>query len=137
MKTNAFHLSLPCYDIVETGIFYVDKLGFERGRSAETWVDINMNGNQLTFLKALRWRFPDKYYQFEGQVLPSFHFGILLDEVSWAEQYASCLNEGLVNDDPITFLESKPGEHKSFFIEDPNEYIIEFKTFLKPEGIFK
>lgn len=129
MKKSPFHLSIPCYDIEETRQFYVERLGFESGRSAEGWLDIGMAGNQLTFLKALRWRFPDKYYQFEGKVLPAFHFGILLDSEAWEEMHARCLKEGLIKDDSFTFLEGQPGEHRSFFIEDPNDYIIEFKTF--------
>ena len=95
-----------------------------------------MAGNQLTFLKAIRWKFPDKYYQFEGEVLPAFHFGILLDQIDWSEMRALCLAEDLCDEKSMTFLEGKPGHHSSFFIEDPNEYVIEFKTFQKEEETF-
>lgn len=132
-----FHLSLPCYDTSETRQFYIERLGFSSGRSSDGWIDVDMAGNQLTFLKALRWRFPDKYYQFEGQVLPAFHFGILLDKTDWDNVYARCLSEGLCNEEPTTFLSGKSGEHRSFFIEDPNNYVIEFKCFAKMEEAFK
>ncbi len=133
---SPFHLSIPCYDINETREFYVDRLGFEEGRSTEGWIDINMNGNQLTFLKALRWRFPDKYYQFEGHVLPAFHFGILLNEEQWNEKLDQCARMGLNDEEPLTFLKGTKGEHRSFFVEDPNEYVVEFKCFTRVEEAF-
>ena len=137
MKKSPFHLSLPCYETAETRQFYVDRLGFSSGRSSEGWIDIDIAGNQLTFLKALRWRFPDKYYQFEGQVLPAFHFGILLDKNEWADMHARCLNEGLCDKEPTTFLEGRSGEHRSFFIEDPNDYVLEFKCFSKMDEAYR
>ena len=138
MENSSFHLSLPCYDIKETKKFYVETLGFKAGRSAsDTWIDIDMAGNQLTFLKALRWRFPDKYYQFEGHVLPAFHFGVLLDKAVWAAMHVKCLNQGLCNEDTMKFLEGKSGEHRSFFIEDPNDYVIEFKCFTDSASAFQ
>lgn len=133
----AFHLSIPCYDIDETREFYVDRLGFGQGRSAEGWLDVDMNGNQLTFLKSLRWRMPDNYYQFEGHVLPAFHFGILLDEADWQRQLAVCTEQGLVKEEPMDFLRGRPGEHRSFFVLDPNDYVIEFKHFIRADEAFQ
>lgn len=39
--------------------------------------------------------------------------------------------------DKSSFLSNKKGKHSSFFLRDPNGYIIEFKTFANPGAIFE
>jgi uncharacterized protein len=136
MENAPFHLSLPCYDTKRTREFYVDKLGFTSGRSKDGWVDINMAGCQLTFIKAVHWKFPNKYYQFEDIVLPAFHFGVLLDKENWDSMRSLCNELDLDNEEPVVFLKGQPGEHRSFFVEDPNEYVIEFKCFNNEDEAF-
>ena len=34
------------------------------------------------------------------------------------------------------FLKDRTGEHQSFFVKDPNDYMLEFKCFKTPEDIF-
>jgi extradiol dioxygenase family protein len=36
----------------------------------------------------------------------------------------------------VTFLKDKTGEHRSFFILDPNGHSLEFKTFTDPNEMF-
>lgn len=136
IPSSAFHLSLPCYDIEQTRQFYVDRLGFGVGRSSESWLDVDMAGCQLTFMKASRWKFPDKYYQFEEVVLPSFHFGVLLEIDVWRTLRDRYAEMGLSDEAPITFLKGKVGEHASFFLDDPNGYVVEFKVFARPAEVF-
>jgi extradiol dioxygenase family protein len=42
-----FHLAMPVDDLTATRTFYGEVLGLEQGRSAETWVDWNLQGHQL------------------------------------------------------------------------------------------
>ena len=49
---TAFHMSLPCLSVTETKNFYVKSIGASLGRTAKTWIDINLFGHQLTFIKA-------------------------------------------------------------------------------------
>jgi extradiol dioxygenase family protein len=35
-----------------------------------------------------------------------------------------------------TFLKDETGEHVSFFIKDPNDYMLEFKSFKNSTDIF-
>lgn len=49
---NLFHLSLPCKNLVETKMFYVDTIGASLGRFENNWFDINLFGHQVTFTKA-------------------------------------------------------------------------------------
>lgn len=140
MKSNTefkFHLSLPALDIRETKRFYLDKLGCESGRRGTNWIDINLFGNQITFSACGEFNFDYKNYAFENKVLPSFHFGVLLDRKTWENLYESVKPESLMWVSPSVFLEDKPGEHQSFFLEDPNGYILEFKSFTYTEDVFK
>ena len=36
-----------------------------------------------------------------------------------------------------TFLKDKNGEHLSFFIKDPNDYMLEFKSFKDSSQMFQ
>ena len=134
---NSFHLSLPCFDIEQTRTFYVDKLGAQKGRSALNWIDINLYGNQITFTKAGRFDLQFQNYSFEGKILPSFHFGVITDITNWGKIYTRLNAEAVEVFDEITFLKEKIGEHISFFVKDPNGYMVEFKSFSNDEDIFR
>ena len=136
METS-FHMSLPCLSVKATKNFYVNNIGASLGRTSQNWVDINLFGHQLTFIKAEKFHFNSPNYVFEGKILPSFHFGVIVDIQKWEELYAklSALNLEVVTQ--TTFLKDKTGEHMSFFIKDPNDYMLEFKSFKDAEDIFK
>jgi len=133
---NLFHLSLPCQNLVETKMFYVDTIGANLGRYANNWVDINLFGNQVTFTQVGKFNFSNPNYSFEGKLLSSFHFGIILDIVTWGKMYSELSNKNLELTSQTTFLRNKTGEHVSFFIEDPNGYMLEFKSFKDLNEIF-
>ena len=136
MKTP-FHLSLPCKNIENTKAFYLNILGAERGRNTDTWLDVNLFGHQLTFTEAGDFDFNFKSYRFNDQILPSFHFGIIVDVDTWGKTYSRLLSENLDVTTEATFLENKVGEHLSFFVTDPNGYKVEFKSFKNNNEIFK
>lgn len=132
-----FHLSLPCLDIEVTKNFYVDKLGADLGRIAQNWLDINLYGNQITFTESGKFDFSFQNYSFEGKILPSFHYGIIIDKEIWKKLYQSITGQQIELFEEITFLKSKKGEHTSFFVKDPNDYMVEFKTFSNKESVFE
>ena len=116
--------------------FYIDTLGAEPGRHTQHWLDINLFGNQITFTRAGEYDFNYKSYKFEDSVLPSFHFGIIVDKDTWLSLYAS-LNESRYEVTPeVIFLKDRKGEHRSFFVLDPNGYKVEFKCFSREKDIF-
>lgn len=134
---SAFHLSLPCMDVEETKAFYLDNIGASSGRQNENWIDINLFGHQITFTKAGKFDFNNPNYVFEGKILPSFHFGVIIDKDTWSQTYAKLTrNKELSVVTQALFLKDKPGEHSSFFIKDPNGYMLEFKTFSQTDSIF-
>ncbi len=134
MNAN-FHISLPCKNIVETINFYSNNLGLNIGRNKNNWVDINLFGNQITFVLAEKFHFDFPFYLLEKEQLPSFHFGIILNDQQWNSIYEK-INQWSDTVIKKTFFENKNGEQSSFFIKDPNGYHIEFKTFTKGNEIF-
>lgn len=137
MKQQRFHLSLPSSDTQRTKTFYRDVLGCKIGREAHNWVDVNLYGNQLTFIDTGAYRIPEHSYSLQGKQLPIFHFGVVLEEKDWNAAMDKIEVSGYELDDPIIFLEGKVGEHVSFFVDDPNDYRIEFKYFTSAEQVFK
>ena len=131
-----FHLSLPCSDVEDTKKFYVETVGAILGRHSNNWADINLFGHQITFTQAGKFNFNNPNYVFEGKILPSFHFGVIVDVDTWGTIYSKLnqLNLELVNQ--TTFLKNKPGEHLSFLVKDPNGYLLEFKSFKDSEQVF-
>ncbi|NNC62418.1 MAG: bleomycin resistance protein [Eudoraea sp.] len=136
MTNSAFHLALPCYSVTKTRKFYIEILGAELGRHSTQWADINLYGNQITFTKSGEFSFNYKSYKFGDNILPSFHFGVILNEKKWNEIHQKISEIREKDSEPITFLQSKKGEHTSFFIEDPNGYVVEFKCFKEPKEVF-
>lgn len=133
----AFHISLPCISVKETKNFYHEIIGAPLGRAADGWVDVNLFGNQITFIRAKKFNFINPNYVFEGKILPSFHFGVIVNEEVWKNVYDSLKKEKIGLVDKATFLKEESGEHKSFFVKDPNDYMLEFKCFKNPKNMFK
>ncbi len=68
METS-FHMSLPCLSVKETKNFYQNIIGASLGRSTQNWVDVNLFGHQITFIKAAKFNFTNPNYVFEGKIL--------------------------------------------------------------------
>lgn len=134
---TSFHMSLPCLSVTETKKFYINTIGASLGRTAKTWIDVNLFGHQLTFIKAEKFNFNSPNYVFEGKMLPSFHFGVIVEDETLRELYSKLKNLKLKVVSQTTFLEDKNGEHSSFFIKDPNDYMLEFKSFKDAKDMFK
>ncbi|MBZ0326750.1 MAG: bleomycin resistance protein [Altibacter sp.] len=132
---NRFHISLPCLSTKATKDYYCDIIGAQMGRRAEKWVDINLFNHQITFIKSGKFKFDYANYGFENTVLPSFHFGVILENAEWKKLYQKL--KAHVHIDITHFLKGSNGEHESFFIKDPNGYVIEFKCFKDGDTIFK
>ncbi|HNU60317.1 MAG TPA: VOC family protein [Aquaticitalea sp.] len=132
-----FHLALPCSSVNRTRNFYVDVLGATIGRSSVKWADVNLYGNQITFTECGPFKFESRSYSFNGDILPSFHFGVILNDEEWNAVLSrlKAKKQDIVSE--VKFLENKTGEHRSFFVKDPNDFTVEFKCFTNKEEIFK
>lgn len=132
-----FHISLPSVSIKETKSFYVDCIGATYGRNTQNWIDVNLFGHQITFIKAKKFNFNNPNYIFEGKILPSFHFGVIVNLDTWKSIYSKLDGFKLDLVTESTYLKNQSGEHQSFFVKDPNGYMLEFKTFKQTSDIFK
>lgn len=131
-----FHLALPCISINKTRLFYKDVLGAEVGRSAVKWADINLFGHQMTFTECGPFNFESKSYNFNGDILPSFHFGVILNNEDWNNVLQRLESNNILVVSQVKFLQNKIGEHQSFFVKDPNGYTVEFKCFTESSDVF-
>lgn len=132
-----FHLSLPCKDIEKTKDFYSEILKTNIGRSTNNWIDIDLFGNQITFTKSGDFNFEFKNYRLGKHILPSFHFGIIINTADFGKLYSRLLHLDIGSTIKTTFMEDSIGEHLSFFVKDPNDYMIEFKCFKNEIDTFK
>ncbi|MBA6153517.1 VOC family protein [Gelidibacter maritimus] len=131
-----FHLALPCVSISKTRQFYNDVLGADIGRSAVKWADINLFGHQMTFTECGPFKFDSNSYNFNGDILPSFHFGVILKKEDWNTVLERLKSKNVSIVSQVKFLENKTGEHQSFFVKDPNDFTVEFKCFDELSDIF-
>ncbi|WOC40329.1 VOC family protein [Polaribacter sp. HL-MS24] len=136
MESN-FHLSLPCRDIENTKVFYSKILETPIGRNTNTWIDVDLFGNQITFTKSGDFNFDFKNYRLGDQILPSFHFGIIITIDDFGKLYSRLLQLDIGATLQTTYMKESVGEHLSFFVKDPNGYMIEFKCFKNHSEVFK
>lgn len=129
-------MSLPCASISKTQDFYIDVIGANLGRHSSRWLDIDLFGNQITFTKAGEFNFTYRSYKFEDSVLPAFHFGVIVDRETWNGVYQKLVSSQYEITTEVTFLVGKTGEHVSFFIQDPNGHMVEFKSFKNTNEMF-
>ncbi|TCI93701.1 VOC family protein [Tenacibaculum sp. M341] len=134
--STKFHISLPCKDLNKTIKFYTEELGLEIGRKTNNWADINLFSHQITFVTSDKFDFQYPMYSLEKDQLPSFHFGVILENDEWEKTYDRINKWSFDTIIKKTFFEDKKGEQSSFFIKDPNNYFLEFKTFKKRNEIF-
>ncbi len=134
---SSFHMSLPCINIEETIKYYSEQLDLKIGRKTNNWVDVNLFGHQLTFVAIEKFDFQFPFYLLDDEQLPSFHFGVVLENDEWEKTYDK-INSQWTFDTILkkTFFEDKNGEQSTFIVKDPNGYYIEFKTFKRSDEIF-
>ena len=135
---TVFHLALPIKDKAETKAFYSDLLGCVQGREADTWVDFDFFGHQLSFHVK-----PDAFgaaiatNQVDGKAVPVQHHGAILDWDMWQTLSERLVAEGIefVIEPHIRF-KGKTGEQATMFFLDPSGHALEFKAFKDPSQIF-
>lgn len=137
MNSPPFHLAFPVRDIAQTRDFYVGQLGCREGRSAETWIDFDFEGHQLSahlLPEACR---AVEAHEVDGDDVPVRHFGLVLP---WARWHA--LRDRLVAAGtrfriaPHLRFQGKVGEQATLFLLDPSGNAIEFKSFRDPARLF-
>jgi len=137
MTAIAFHLAAPIRDLEETREFYTKLIGCTVGREAETWIDFDFYGHQLSFHVK-----PDELTDIsgnsvDGKTVPVRHFGAILEWDSW-QTLSKRLQDNKINFiiDPYIRFEGETGEQATMFFSDPSGNALEFKAFKDPSQIF-
>ena len=125
-----FHLAIPTHDIKLSKKFY-SNLGFKIGRSGSQFVIINFFGHQVVCHLDPR-EVPDA-----PQMYPR-HFGLIVEEESNYEKLYAKAKASDVEffKEDFRRYEGDPAEHRSFFLQDPSNNLIEFKWYKDQATIF-
>ena len=136
--STIFHLAYPVKDKEETRRFYRDIIGCPQGREADTWIDFDFFGHQVSFhVKPESFTTPDATNPVDGKDVPVRHFGAILDWNNWHE-----LRDRLVAEktdfviEPYIRFKGETGEQATMFFLDPSGNALEFKSFKDPSQVF-
>jgi extradiol dioxygenase family protein len=136
MAPRAFHYAFLVRDLDETRRFYVDVLGCREGRSAPTWIDFELYGNQLSCHLGTP-PAPSLTGQVDGIVVPMPHFGAVIELDEYDQLAARLAAAGVAFVvTPRTRYAGEPGEQRTFFFLDPSGNALEFKAFRQPDEMF-
>lgn len=138
VMANTFHLAVPAGDLETTVAFYRDILGCETGNmEAGRWVDINFWGNELTLHQSEE-RLPSVRHDVDMGAVAVPHFGVHLSESDF-EAVKARLDAHNIDyiDPPYRRFKGNEFEQETFFIKDPNGNVMEIKTMVNPEVLFK
>lgn len=136
--SNCLHLAIPAGDLEVAKTFYCDVLGCKTGNSEEgRWVDIDFWGNELTLHQSVE-RLPTVRHDVDMGAVAVPHFGIHLSEDEFNNLKKRIEDAGLEYlDKPYRRFIGDEFEQKTFFIEDTNGNVLEMKTMVNPEVLFK
>src|SRR2546426_6393920 len=121
-----FHFAFIVTDLASTRRFYGEVLGCREGRSAETWVDFDFFGNQISAHTSGAVARTEDTGQVDGIAVPMPHFGAILawDEfVALAERIRASKLPFVI--DPRIRYAGQPGEQATMFLLDPSGNALE------------
>ena len=138
MTVPPFHLAFPVRDITETRAFYGDILGCTIGRSAETWVDFDFFGHQVSAHLRIIADEVSPSGPVDGKIVPIPHFGVVLAMEDWRALAERLEAEASIDwiHRPMIRFKGEPGEQATLFINDPSGNALEFKGFSDLDSVF-
>ena len=133
-----FHLAFPVKDLEQTKIFYLNILGCSLGRESLKWVDFNLFGHQIVAHLSPEDCGSINRNQVDGDKIPARHFGVILNWDIWENLIKSIKEKEIVfYIKPKIRFKNKKGEQGTFFVLDPSENVLEFKSFKNDSMIFE
>ena len=133
--SNRFHLAIAGGDLSVTVPWYQIVLGCKLDMSEEgKWQDIDFWGNELT-LQATSPRYGkslerERYSVDMGDVYVP-HFGIHLPLYRYNDVKDRVQAKAKFLDTPYTRFDNTRYQQETFFVEDPNHYVLEINSMLK------
>lgn len=126
-----FHLAFPVDDLDAAKAFYVEGLGCRLGRHTPGSMILDLAGHQLVA------HLSRQTAERPRSVYPR-HFGLVFEALSEWEAYRDrAVAAGLgFYEQPKQRFAGQITEHRTFFLVDPAQNILEFKHYSHPEAIF-
>lgn len=133
-----FHLAFPVKDLEQTKIFYLNILGCSLGRESSKWVDFNLFGHQIVAHLSPEDCGAINRNRVDGDKIPVRHFGVILNWDIWKNLIKSIKKKDIVfYIKPKIRFKNKKGEQGTFFVLDPSENVLEFKSFKNDSMVFE
>lgn len=130
-KHNVFHLAIPCTDLDEMYEFYIVGLGCQLARRYQDRITLNFFGDQVVCHK------DPKGIDLNPKIYPR-HAGITF---YCENDFKKLLKRA--EEKKLTFFKdlfirfaNKPEEHKTFFLIDPSNNLLEFKYYNDPNMMY-
>jgi len=127
-NTNCFHLAIPCGNLEKAKKFYNEILGCRLENSAQEWADVDFWGNELT-LHTSKLKLENERHDVDMENVSVPHFGVHLSKKDF-DSLKNKLKEKNVKyyDEPYLRFKGTKYEQETFFVQDPNDNILEIKT---------
>lgn len=124
-----FHLAIPSHDLAESKAYYM-KIGCNIGREYKTHIIINFWQNQLVchLDPDACPKSPDMY--------PRHHGVILSRKQTFLSMYERMKKLGVVHIQMFDRSAGTIASHKSFFLKDPSNNMIEFKYYKYRRSVY-
>ncbi|MEM7608418.1 MAG: VOC family protein [Myxococcota bacterium] len=137
MDSPIFHLAIPVRDLQATRDFYGALLGCAEGRSDARWVDFDFFGHQLSAHLVDAMDGSVATNSVDSDDVPVRHFGVVLEWSAW-QALAKRLSDASVPMliAPKVRFAGQPGEQGTFFLRDPSDNALEFKSFRDRTQLF-
>ena len=138
MAIRPFHLAFPVKDLETTRQFYAEFLGCTIGRSADSWIDFDFYGHQISAHLVPENIQDRRSSPVDGKSVPVSHWGVILEWNEWhalAEKLKAAGTPFLIA--PYLRFEGEPGEQATMFFHDPSGNCLEFKSFKDDAHIFR
>lgn len=133
-----FHLAFPVKDLELSRQFYTKILDCKLGRESEYWIDFDFYGHQIVAHLSPDDCLNSKKNPVDGYLIPSRHFGVILPWESWEDLCQKIKDNGVdFFIEPRIRFNNHKGEQATFFIKDPSDNMLEFKTFRNDDDIFR
>lgn len=136
--TALFHMAAPIKDLEETREFYSGVIGCAVGREADSWIDFDFFGHQLSFhVKLEAFEAPEATNPVDGKDVPVRHFGAILAWDEWhklSERLQAAGTSFVI--DPYIRFKGETGEQATMFFKDPSGNALEFKSFKDQSQVF-
>lgn len=131
MPDRVLHLAIPTHDLEAAEGFYGRRLGCRIARRYEDRITLDFFGMQLVCHLA-----PDAV-DAEPRMYPR-HFGVTLRDRDAFDAVLARLRDAEVPffREPFTRFAGRPDSHRTFFVRDPSNNVVEFKHYDDPAMMF-